>query len=338
MSTRSDNYRIKLILVGIASLLVGGLSACAKNDPPPTANLVQVTATGRSSPTISQTAIKTPDPTASPAHTLTVTAAPSPTPRPTKTLKPGAKKTLGRSTNHWPIEAYQFGSGSINLVFVGGIHGGYEWNTILLAYEMIAYFTLNHDAIPPEIGLFIIPAANPDGQVQVVGHIGPFTPDEVGANTVQGRFNGAGVDLNRNWDCNWSAAGQWLDREILTGERPFSEIENQILREFILGLPADGVVFWHSAANGVYPGGCGEPFGPSVELAQVYAESSGYPFEDSFTGYAVTGDSADWLSLVEIPAITIELTNHYDLDIEQNIKAVLAVMQAYSSNGLHSDE
>ncbi|MFN2135269.1 MAG: LysM peptidoglycan-binding domain-containing protein, partial [Candidatus Promineifilaceae bacterium] len=33
-----------------------------------------------------------------------------------------------------PIVSYQLGDGETPLILIGGIHGGYEWNTILLAY------------------------------------------------------------------------------------------------------------------------------------------------------------------------------------------------------------
>lgn len=234
---------------------------------------------------------------------------------------------LGYSTLHWSIEVHRFGRGPTNLVFIGGIHGGYEWNTILLAYRMISYFQENQGSIPPEVSLYIIPAANPDGQVLVVGHAGEFAAGEVGRDTVKGRFNAAGVDLNRNWDCNWSPTGQWVNREILTGTQPFSEVENRLLRDFLLDLPAHGVAFWHSAATGVYPGGCEGLYEPSVELAKIFAEASGYPYQESFTSYAVTGDAADWLSLQGIPAISVELSNHTDLDWEQNLQGVLAVLE-----------
>lgn len=219
----------------------------------------------------------------------------------------------------------------MNLVLIGGIHGGYEWNTILLAYKMIDYFTENPDVTPENFSIYIIPSANPDGQVKITGHIGRFLAEEVDTNTRQGRFNGANVDLNRNWDCNWSPTGTWLNQDILTGKEPFSEVESQILREFLVDkLPADLVVFWHSAAFAVYAAGCDELYKPAVDFAKVYAESSGYMYHASFTGYTVTGDATDWLATVGIPAITVELTNHYDIDWERNLDAILHILEVYS--------
>jgi hypothetical protein len=270
----------------------------------------------------------TPEPTSTPLDTPTPAA--TLTASLTTAPSPGNPHPLGYSTNLNPIEVYQFGNGPERMVFIGGIHGGYEWNTILLAYKAIDYFVVNPDQVPPGVSLYIIPAANPDGQVQVVGHSGRFTSDEVGLNTKPGRFNGAMVDLNRNWDCNWSPVGKWGDSDILTGTEAFSEVETRILRDFLLGLPADKVVFWHSAASAVYAAGCGEPYEPAVELASRYAEGSGYVYQDSFMAYAVTGDATDWLSTVDIPAITVELSNHSDLEWERNLKAILTLMEYYA--------
>ena len=47
------------------------------------------------------------------------------------------RSLLGTSTREYPIAAYQIGNGPIRLAFIGGIHGGYEWNTTLLAYQAI---------------------------------------------------------------------------------------------------------------------------------------------------------------------------------------------------------
>lgn len=233
---------------------------------------------------------------------------------------------LGYSTQDWPIEVYEFGTGPTRLALIGGIHGGYEWNTITLAYQVIDYFTNHPEDIPSMVSLYIMPAANPDGQVLVVGHPGRFSSGQVKGNTVPGRFNGNKVDLNRNWDCDWRSNGVWGDRKIDAGVEPFSEIETQILRDFLTHPPMDGVVFWHSAVPGVFAGECGTDFPQSKALATVYADAADYPFQQTFDSYEVSGDATNWLALQNIPAITVELNNHTDTDWEQNLRAILAIL------------
>jgi hypothetical protein len=210
----------------------------------------------------------------------------------------------------------------VRLAFIGGIHGGYEWNTILLAYHAISFFASHPERLPASISLFIVPSANPDGQVAVVGHAGRFAASEIVSDTVPGRFNGNLVDLNRNWNCNWVPTGFWGDQEVSAGTRPFSEPETRILRDFLTTPPMDAVVFWHSAKPGVFAGGCDAPFPQSNTLANLYAAAAQYPMLDEFSDYKVTGDATDWLSTQGIPAIVVELTDHSDTDWLENISGI----------------
>jgi hypothetical protein len=298
--------------------------------------------------TVSGAATLRPTPTAAAhTHTPTVTVTPTatrahtPTAVTTRAQPPTALATstpiittswpitqvLGDSTLGWPIETYQFGDGPIRLAFVGGIHGGYEWNSILLAYEAIDYFTAHPEQVPESISLYIIPSANPDGQVRVLSHAGRFTANEVPTDTVPGRFNGNKVDLNRNWGQNWTPVGTWRDTEISGGDAPFSEVETQILRDFLRTM--DAVVFWHSARPGVYAASCDDVYPPSQALAAVYAQAVGYPLYEDFYDYAVTGNATDWLACAGVPAIAVELTNHVATEGARNLAAMQAVIDAY---------
>lgn len=247
----------------------------------------------------------------------------------TTTAVPVSQTTIGFSSQGRPLTSYQLGSGPDPIVFIGGIHGGYEWNTITLAYRAIDYFTARPDAIPASVTLTIIPAANPDGQYYATGQTGRFFPADVSDDSLNGRFNGNNVDLNRNWDCKWVETALWRDQPISGGPFPFSEPETIALRDFLVDLNPYAVVFWHSAANGVYPGGCHELYQPAYTLAQIYGLAAGYPVYERFTSYEVTGDAGDWLGLQEIPAISVELINHTDDDWTRNLNGMTAVLTRY---------
>lgn len=240
----------------------------------------------------------------------------------------GITQTIGYSSLGYPIVSHRFGYGADTIVFVGGIHGGYEWNTILLAYEAIDYLQAHPEVVPPNVTVYIIPSANPDGQRIVTGTVARFTTEDVRQPIEPGRFNGNDVDLNRNWDCNWSPTALWGSREVSGGERPFSEPETQTLRQFLLTQHAQAVIFWHSKANGVYAAGCGETYQPAYDLAMLYGEAAGYPVYEAFTAYAVSGDASDWLAVQGIPAITVELKTRSELDLQQNLNGLLAVLSA----------
>ena len=52
------------------------------------------------------------------------------------------QESIGKSVEGRDITAYHFGTGSKNFS-LGGIHGGYEWNTTLVAHELIDYLKAN---------------------------------------------------------------------------------------------------------------------------------------------------------------------------------------------------
>ncbi len=239
---------------------------------------------------------------------------------------------LGYSTNQYPIECYRFGGGHRHIALIGGIHGSYEWNTILLAYAMIDHFSDNPTFVPDSVTLHIIPCANPDGLAAVLGRSGRFTGKDIPKNTEKGRFNGNRVDLNRNWNCRWDSVAFWRKKIISGGSAPFSEIETTILKTFFIRINPQCVVFWHSQYPGVFPGGCDRIDSLTMKLAQCYSNASGYRLYIKFPDYPVTGSSADWLAGQGIPAIAVELTNHHQTEFKRNLKGVTSLLRYLSSN------
>ena len=134
------------------------------------------------------------------------------TPEPTYRLE-----EIGTSVEGRTIKAYTFGTGSIPLLFVGGIHGGYEWNSITLAYKLIDALAGGTVTLPPALAVTIIPVLNPDGSFTVTGSGERFDGTKVRTNVTlgEGRFNANQVDLNRNFDCNWQAESTWRNEVCL---------------------------------------------------------------------------------------------------------------------------
>ncbi len=232
-----------------------------------------------------------------------------------------------------PILSYRLGDGDTPIILVGGMHGGYEWNTILLAYNFLDYLQANPEFIPESLSVHLIPNANPDGLYAVTQRSGRFSAADVQGNSAPGRFNGRNVDLNRNWDCNWSPVSTWRDNEISGGSAPFSEPENQALRDYFLAFKPATVLFWHSAANGVYTAGCGEVDANSRALAQVYGQASGYPLYESFEHYDITGDASDWLATQNLASFTVELKTHELMDWDMNLAGMRALLRHLAIGG-----
>lgn len=271
----------------------------------------------------------TPSPPAPDDPTLTPTITPepdAPTNTPTSTPEPPTftptpvveEYIIGRSFGGRDIDVVQIGTGSRSIVLVGGLHAGFAPSSVTLADNAIEYFTENPDEVPDSVSLYIIPNANPDSN---------FAPG-----LEAGRLNDQGVDLNRNFGCNWSNNATWRDQPIDPGTGAFSEPETVAFRDFIFNVSADAVVFYEArASNGlVAPGNCNGNDGGGDALASLYVAESGYPL---YTGFSLTGDGSDWLASQNIPAVAILLTEYDTLSNGEwfnNLDAILAILEAYS--------
>jgi hypothetical protein len=218
-------------------------------------------------------------------------------------------------------------------MFVGGIHGGYEWNSTLLAYEAIDYFSANQNSIPTNLSVTIIPNANPDGLFTIVGKTGRFSTADVRESTVvgEGRFNANSVDLNRNFACKWQPESMWRGNTVSAGTSAFSEPEARAIRDFVQNYHPAAAIFWHSQANAVYASECEAGILPGTRtIMQAYATAAGYPAVDTFDAYAVTGDAEGWLASIGIPALTVELSTHETIEWERNLAGIKALLALYA--------
>jgi len=107
--------------------------------------------------------------------------------------------------------------------------------------------------------------------------------------------------------------------------------ETQTIQNFVLENNPIAVIFWHSQANAVYASECEQGILPeTLDIMNTYAEASGYPAIATFDSYEVTGDAEGWLAFIGIPAITVELKTHEDIDWEQNLAGIKALFNYYN--------
>jgi len=258
--------------------------------------------------------------TAAPTTAPTPQNTPTVVPRPTQTAtpEPYASEALGESWEGRPIVGHRFGTGPRKVVLVGNIHGGTEENTYRLALEMIAFFEENLSEIPPEVTLWIIPTANPDG----------LDNDT--------RRNAHLVDLNRNADTDHDSCvgNDWVEDTYTTegilagggGPYPFSEVETQLLRDFL--VDAEVGIFYHSMAGQIFVTSCADHT-PSDALARCLSEATGYPFvEEGWVSYPVTGAIVDYLAYRGVAAVEVELETKVDSELQRNLAGVRAVMRS----------
>jgi hypothetical protein len=232
---------------------------------------------------------------------------------------------IGRSVKDAPIRALRLGSGPARLALMGSIHGGWERNTERLVMTAYEHFLASPGEIPPSVSLYVVPTSNPDGLAAGNG------PDAA--------WNARGVDLNRNFETvNWSpdTFGQPGGRYGPTGTRkgaggsaPFSEPETRVIRDFITGHKINAVISYHSGIISVSTrdggGGIGEP------LAQEVAAITGYPYVAVWTAYKLTGQFMDWLDVVAVKGVEVDLPNQQSIDWEKNLAAIKSVMAALAT-------
>jgi len=222
---------------------------------------------------------------------------------------------IGYSVGGRPLQVYRFGQGERQVMIAAGIHGGYEWNTIALADELILYVNEHPEIIPSDATLFILRNINPDGDAR--------------AHTIEGRVNNHGVDLNRNfpenWQATWDREGCWDLAETTGGSGPGSEPETKAVMNFLASHRVKALISYHSAALGVFPGG--EPWeDESIELAKALSRVTYYPYPPIDTGCYYSGTLADYAVSLGAAAVDMELRNHSDTDFSLNLKALKVLL------------
>jgi len=230
---------------------------------------------------------------------------------PVLTRQPAANTfVIGQSADGREILAWRFGTGDKILLLVGGVHAGFESNTVLLINELIAHFESAPDDVLAGMSIILIPVLNPDGLAR--------------GRTAEGRFNGNQVDLNRNWGCDWSETAYWQQRTVDPGERPFSEPETAALSVFMQTNKPAAALFYHASADGIFEGTCNETV-DSLQLAAVLSAASGYPYGEPFDAYTVSGTAANWADGQGILAADVELSTVRGTEFDRNLRGILAI-------------
>jgi hypothetical protein len=245
------------------------------------------------------------------------------------------QSVIGQSVEGRNIEVVTFGNGETDLLFVGGIHGGYEWNTIQFAYELIDHLHTNEKVIPDNVTVHIVPNLNPDGLYLATGLEGKIVAGDITDYSMHaegvGRMNANGVDINRNFDCRWTETGVWRGKTVSAGTVPFSEPEAEAIRDYIEMISPEAAIFWHSKAGNVYGAECngGVVDANTLTLMQTYADAAGYGKVPVFDAYAVTGAVEDWLAASGIPTVSVEFTTRTSSEFDQNLAGTIATLDLY---------
>ncbi|MBZ0286347.1 MAG: hypothetical protein K8I30_01935, partial [Anaerolineae bacterium] len=86
------------------------------------------------------------------------------------------------------------------------------------------------------------------------------------------------------------------------------------------------VLFYHSAAGGVYAGSCNGDHG-SAFMSQILGQATGYSYGQVFSAYRVTGTAASWVDGEGIPSADVELLSWDESEFERNLAGVMALQE-----------
>ena len=234
------------------------------------------------------------------------------------TKKKEQQETIGTSVEGNDITAYHFGTGDTEVLFVGGIHGGFAPNTVAVMDTFVTAL-MDEDIVPPDgVMVTVIPNLNPDASGE--------------PNTLASRLNANDVDLNRNFNCEWEAEGVWRSSPVSGGDAAFSEPEAAALRDYIEDNNIAAAVVYYAAAGGVYASNCGGTLDPEIAaLTAAYADASGYTAHNEFDAYKISGDATNWMAKVGVPAIGVLMGNYTSTEWPENLAGIKAILEYYAN-------
>jgi len=211
-----------------------------------------------------------------------------------------------------------------------GCHHGDETISVEVCYYMIEYLLENYGTDPQvtwlvnEREFWIIPMLNPDGH------------------TSGSRYNGQGIDLNRNYLCpDGSNAGT-----------AFSAVESSLLRDWYVGKNPVTSLTFHSGAVYVnylwdytYNPTPDEPM--IITISDEYGALSGLPVTNGADWYVADGTCQDWCydqrgeidTTIELSVTKDPPASSIDGTVDDNIPAMLyqARMSGRGIRGLVTD-
>ncbi|MBR7178850.1 MAG: gamma-D-glutamyl-meso-diaminopimelate peptidase [Oscillospiraceae bacterium] len=235
-----------------------------------------------------------------------------------------------------PIRAVTVGTGPRRVLYSGAHHAN-EWLTATVLLKFIEDFAAAIESggtvggtdareLARTASVSVVPMVNPDGVDLVTGALTPGGEQYEQARALSRNYpnipfpegwkaNLNGVDLNLQYPAGWLMAREIKFSQGFTqpgprdyvGRFPLSQIESQALYDYTERLDPSIVIAWHSQGEVIYWQYGGIEVEGARELAERFAEASGYALEDtpyasSFAGYK------DWfIQAYRRPGFTVEV-------------------------------
>ena len=242
---------------------------------------------------------------------------------------------IGTTAFGRPIWALKIGTGDRRVLYSGAHHAN-EWITATLLLKFMEDYAaaIESDgaiggrsarALAAQTTMYIVPMVDPDGVDLVTGVLQPndeqyeralsFARDYPNIPFPEGwKANLNGVDLNRQYPAGWLRAREIKFMQGYTspaprdyvGRAPLSQAESLALYDYTNRVAPALVLAYHTQGGVIYYQYGGIEVPGARELAERFAEVSGYEIEDvpyasSFAGYK------DWfIQAYRRPGFTIE--------------------------------
>jgi hypothetical protein len=191
-------------------------------------------------------------------------------------------RVIGHSRQGRPLEVQTLGSGGPVVLVIGGTHGDEPPGPALVEKLAEAFPS---SGLPGTLAC--LPRHNPDGVV------------------LGTRGNAAGVDLNRNFDADWSPKARHPRNN--PGPGPYSEPESRALAEFIEEIRPARILTIHAPLDFIdYDGAEG------LRLAALMAEHNGMKIQQ--VDYPTPGSLGRFCLGKGIPLVTLELPKNHPAD------------------------
>jgi len=245
-------------------------------------------------------------------------------------------QTIASTAYGRPIYAVSIGQGPRRVLHSAAHHAN-EWLTATVLLRFIEDYaqairddgTIGGESarqLSEEATIHLVPMVDPDGVDLVTGALVPGDAQYDRAQELARNYPGIpfpegwkanleGVDLNLQYPAGWLRAREIKFSQGYTrpgprdyvGRFPLSQIESQALYDYTERVDPELVIAWHSQGEVIYWQYGGIEVEGARELAERFAERSGYaladtPYASSFAGYK------DWfIQSYRRPGFTIEV-------------------------------
>lgn len=160
-------------------------------------------------------------------------------------------ESIGCSLDGRDIFLLKIGNGRENIILTGGVHGRESINPMVMLC-MAEYYCEELRDYLTQVSIYMVPVLNPDGYCIAIQGFDSIRTERL-QNLVQHKgipyylwkYNGRGVDINRNFPCK-----SWCKKDI--DDTAGSEPETRALMQLFQNVPSMGYIDYHSRGKQVY--------------------------------------------------------------------------------------